>query len=114
MGALTAGWQGVKRAAGMNKPCARHSGLLPLASCRTAFSQVLTCTEEMMRLRVDFLLRQGLSQEEVGRAVLAHPQVGWPGCGGMVPPAAPHALQAKHKERAAGSCFVLFLLAAAV
>ena len=37
--------------------------------------QVLTCTEDMMQLRVDFLLQQGLSQEEVGRAVLAHPQV---------------------------------------
>lgn len=28
-----------------------------------------------MSSRVDFLLEQGLSQEEVGRAVLAHPQV---------------------------------------
>jgi hypothetical protein len=37
--------------------------------------QVLTCTEDMMQLRVDFLLQQGLSQEEVGRAVPAHPQV---------------------------------------
>jgi len=37
--------------------------------------QVLTCTEDMMQQRVDFLRRQGLSQEEIGRAVLAHPQV---------------------------------------
>lgn len=37
--------------------------------------QALTCTEDMMSSRVDFLLQQGLSQEEVGRAVLAHPQV---------------------------------------
>lgn len=37
--------------------------------------QVLTCTEDMMQQRVDFLRQQGLSQEEIGRAVLAHPQV---------------------------------------
>lgn len=37
--------------------------------------QVLTCTEDMMQQRVEFLLSQGLSQVEVGRAVLAHPQV---------------------------------------
>ncbi|KAI3432860.1 hypothetical protein D9Q98_010443 [Chlorella vulgaris] len=37
--------------------------------------QVLTCTEDMMRLRVDFLLLQGLSQEDIGKAVSAHPHV---------------------------------------
>ena len=37
--------------------------------------QALTFTEDMMSSRVDFLLQQGMSQEEVGRAVLAHPQV---------------------------------------
>jgi hypothetical protein len=39
--------------------------------------QVLTCTEDMMRLRVDFLLLQGLSQEDIGKAVSAHPHVSW-------------------------------------
>ncbi len=46
-----------------------------LCPAPTTHAQALTCTQDMMAQRVEFLLQQGLSQEEVGRAVLAHPQV---------------------------------------
>jgi mTERF len=37
--------------------------------------QVLTYTEDFMQLRVDFLRRHGLSDEDIAKAVVAHPQV---------------------------------------
>eukprot|EP00890_Picochlorum_soloecismus_P005317 jgi/Picsp_1/5787/NSC_03146-R1_protein len=38
--------------------------------------QVLTCTKEMMQLRVDFLLaKAGIKSEDLGKVVVAHPQV---------------------------------------
>lgn len=56
---------------------AHHPGILWHVTWLTSWlsSQVLTCTQEMMQLRVDFLRDQGLGQEALGRAVLAHPQV---------------------------------------
>lgn len=40
--------------------------------------QVLTCTQDMLAQRITFLRDHGFNQQEIGRAVLAHPQVGWP------------------------------------
>lgn len=62
---------------GLQAVCSVVASAAALFMCALpARPQVLTCTEDMMQQRVDFLLQQGLSQAELGRAVLAHPQVG--------------------------------------
>lgn len=61
------------RAAYLRATLCLNSGAL--GKLITRHPQLLTCTEDMMQQRVDFLLSQGLRAEEVGRAALAHPQV---------------------------------------
>lgn len=76
-GAKASGETGSKRPFSAHAPAAAAAVANALAGARPARPlQVLTCTEDMMQQRVDFLLQQGLSQAELGRAVLAHPQVG--------------------------------------
>lgn len=50
-------------------------GKAELGTLLVRHPQVLTCSQEMMALRVAFLERQGLSKLQMRRTVLAHPQV---------------------------------------